>query len=81
MPIQLESGRLQLTDEEIALYALAAVRLAKVAKEHISLHEPMTLEQFLSLYFAHCVVNDDEEFMDEIIAVIESEIAKRKRPH
>jgi len=30
---------------------------------------------------AHCVVSGDEELMNDIIAVVESEIAKRKRPH
>ena len=81
MPIELESGNLQLTDEEIALYRSAAALVAKTLKEHISLHEPITPSQFTLLFMAHCVVSGDEELMNDIIAVVESEIAKRKRPH
>lgn len=81
MPIELESGNLQLTDDEIVLYLPAAAHVAKVLKERISLHNPITRTQFTMLYMAHGVVTGDEELMDSIIAVIESEIGKRKRPH
>ena len=80
-PVELESGRLQLTDDEIALYTPAAALVAKARHEHISLREPITLEQFVMLYLAHGIVTDDEEFMEEVMAVIESEMAKRKRSH
>lgn len=81
MPVELESGRLQLTDDEIHLYATAAILLADVQREPCMLHEPMTPEQFAKLYLAHCVVVNDSEFLDEITTVAEAELALRKRPH
>jgi hypothetical protein len=53
MPIELESGNLQLTEEEISLYLPATALLVKVLNEHISLHTPMTRNQFTSLFIAH----------------------------
>ena len=81
MPIELESGNLQLTDEEIVLYSPAAALIERALKEHISLHTPITRTQFTVLYFAHAVVTGDEQLMLDIVAVVESEIDKRKRPH
>ena len=81
MPIELESGNLQLTDEEIVLYSPAAALVARAIREHLSLHAPMTRTQFTILYFAHGVVTGDEKLMLDIVAVVESEIEKRKRPH
>ena len=81
MPIELESGNLQLTDEEISLYLPAAALVAKALHEHISLHKPITRIQVTMLYIAHCVVTGDDELISDIMAVAESEIAKRKRPH
>jgi len=41
----------------------------------------MMPEQFAKLYLAHCVVVNDGEFLDEITAIAEAELAQRKRPH
>ena len=57
MPIELESGNLQLTDEEIALYRSAAALVAKTLKEHISLHEPITPSQFTLLLSAIKIID------------------------
>ena len=81
MPIELESGNLQLTDDEIVLYSPAAALIGRVLKEDICLHTPMTRAQFTILYFAHGVVTGDEKLMLDIVAVIESEIDQRNRPH
>ncbi len=81
MPIELESGNLQLTDEEITLYLPAVARASKALKERISLHEPMTRLQFAMLFMAHSVLIGDDELIDTIAAVCESEIARRKRSH
>ena len=81
MPIELESGNLQLTDEEISLYLPAAALVAKALNEHISLHTPMTRNQFTALFIAHGIVTGDEEMIENITAVMNAEIAKRKRPH
>ena len=81
MPIELESGNLQLTSEEVVLYRSAAARVASALKERISLHKPITRLQFTILFLAHGVATGDEEMLNNIIAVAESEIAKRKRPH
>lgn len=81
MPIELESGNLQLTEEEIALYLPAAALVAKALHERISLHRPITHTQIAMLYIAHSIVTGDEESISDIIAVAENEIAKRKRPH
>jgi hypothetical protein len=81
MPIELESGNLQLTDEEISLYLPAAVLVAKAFNEHISLHMPLTRSQFTTLFIAHSIVTGDEEMIENITAVVNAEIAKRKRPH
>ena len=81
MPIELESGNLQLTDDEIALYQPAAALIAKALNEHISLHTPITRSQFTSLFIAHVIVTGDEEMIENITAVMNAEIAKRKRPH
>ena len=80
-PIELESGYMQLTDDEIRLFASAAALLAKARREHIILHEPMMRDRFVMLYLAHCVVTDDMEFLDEITAVIEEELVRRRYPH
>jgi hypothetical protein len=81
MPIELESGGLQLTEEEIALYQPAAALVARSIGERIALHLPMTRSQFAVLFFAHAVVIGDEELMLDITAVIEAEIERRRRPH
>jgi len=81
MPIELESGNLQLTDEEISLYLPAAALVAKALNEHILLHTPMTRSQFTSLFIAHSIVTGDQEMIENITAVMNAEIAKRKRPH
>jgi len=81
MPIELESGNLQLTDEEIALYRPAVALVAKAFRESISLDWPITRLQFTMLFFAHGVSTGDDDTINDVIAVAESEIAKRKRPH
>lgn len=81
MPIKLESGNLQLTDEEIVLYRPAAALVAKAFNEHISLQQPMTRVQFTTLFIAHAILNGDDELIGSIITVLEGEIEKRKRPH
>lgn len=81
MPVELESGNLQLTDEEISLYLPAAALVAKALNEHISLHAPMTRTQFTSLFISHSIVTGDEEIIENITATVYAEIAKRKRPH
>ena len=81
MPVELESGRLQLTDDEMLLYTRAATLLADVQREPCLLHEPMMREQFAKLYMAHCVVVDDSEFLDEITVIAAAELARRKCPH
>ena len=81
MPIELESGDMQLTGDEIALYQPAAALIAKALNEHISLHTPMTRSQFTSLFIAHGIVTGDEEMIESMTAVINAEIAKRKRPN
>ena len=77
----LESGNLQLIEEEIVLYRPAATLVAKALKEHIDLHKPMTRNQFTALFIAHSIVTGDEEMIENITAVMNAEIAKRKRPH
>lgn len=81
MPVELESGRLQLTDEEMLLYAPAAALLADVQREPCPLHEPMMREQFAKLYLANCVVVDDCNFLDEITEIAVAELARRKLPN
>jgi hypothetical protein len=81
MPIELESGNLQLTEEEITLYKPAAELVARSIREYIDLRQPMTRSQFTVLYFAYAVVTSDEELMLDIVAVVEAEIEKRKRPN
>lgn len=81
MPIELESGNVQLTDEEIVLYAPAAVLIARALRENIPLDAPMTRTQFTVLYFAHAVVTNDEDLMLEISAIVEREVEMRRRRH
>jgi nitrogenase molybdenum-iron protein alpha/beta subunit len=81
MPIELESGHLQLTDEEIPRYRLAAALVSNAFRDSIPLHGPMTCSQFVSLHLAQSIVNGDDELMHEITAMIENEIAKRGRLH
>jgi hypothetical protein len=81
MPIELESGNVKLTDDEITLYKPAAALIARAFGEQVAMHLPMSRSEFTTLYFAHAVVTDDEQLMLEIVAVIEGEIEQRKRPH
>jgi hypothetical protein len=81
MPTELESGNVQLTDEEIALYLPATALVAKALNEHIALHAPMTRSQFVSLFIAHSIAIGDEDMLENIAAVAQAEIAKRKQPH
>ena len=81
MPIELESGNVQLTEDEIKLYAPAAALIARAFGEQVAMHLPMTRSEFTTLYFAHAVITDDEQLMLEIVAIIEGEIEQRKRPH
>ena len=81
MPLELESGNVQLTEEEIPLYTPAAALIARAFGEHVAMHQPMTRTQFTILHFAHAVVTDDKQMMLEIVAIVEHEIEQRKRPH
>ena len=81
MPIELESGNVQLTEEEITLYRPAAALIARAFGENVAMHLPMTRSEFAILYFAHAVVTDDHQLMLEIVAIFEGEIEQRKRPH
>ena len=81
MPIDLESGRLQLTDDEIDLYKPAAALVAETCREYFPLHEPMTRTQFVKLFLAHCVVIGDTQLLDDVTAVAEAELARRKHKH
>ena len=81
MPIELESGRLQLTDDEIFLYAPAAALIAQTDREYLPLHEPMTQTQFVKLCLAYCVVVGDTQILDDVMAVAEAEIARRRYKH
>ena len=81
MPIELESGNVQLTGEEIVLYTPAAALIARALGEHVAMHQPMTRSQFTILHFAHAVVTGDNNLMHEIVAIVEREIEQRKRPH
>ncbi len=80
-PIQLESGRMQLTDDEISLYAPAAAVIAETFCEYLPLHEPMPLMQFVMLFLAHCALSGDTQVLDDVIAVAEAELARRKNQH
>jgi hypothetical protein len=80
MPIELESGTLQLSADEIVLYVPAAALAARVFNERIALHLPMTHSQFTTLYMTYSVVSGNRELMNDINTVVDNEIAKRKRP-
>jgi hypothetical protein len=81
MPIELGSGNVKLTDDEITLYTPAAALITRAFGEQVAMHLPMTRSQFAILYFAHAVVTDDHQLMLEIVAIFEGEIEQRKRPH
>lgn len=78
MPIELESGTIQLTADEIALYIPAAALAAAVFNERIALHLPITHSQLITLYMTHSVVSGNRQLMHDINTEVNKEIAKRK---
>jgi hypothetical protein len=77
MPIELESGELQLTVKEIVIYLPASELIATAFSETFPLYKPITRSQFTVLCIAHNVINGDEAMIRNTLNVLEDEIAKR----
>jgi len=77
MPIELESGRLLLTAEEIHRYKSAVSLLQKI-DTFVQLDIPMTRENFVKLHLPHCFLIGDMELLDEVEAIAKEEMARRR---
>lgn len=80
MPIELESGRLLLTAEEIHRYKPAVSLLQKI-DTFVQLDIPMTRDNFVKLHLTYCFLTGDMELLDEVEAIAKEEITRRKKHH
>jgi hypothetical protein len=81
MPIELETGQVQLTIDEQQMYAPAAELLSTLLGRALKLTEPMAVGDFVDLLFAKCVVERDEDTLRQMEALLGAELASRERPN
>ncbi len=78
MPIELEDGRVLLTDTERREYRAAAGLLTEVDGHVIDLQSPMPRGDLVDLILAYYVVLNDEEALQQIGELFEAEVARRR---
>jgi hypothetical protein len=78
MPIELEDGRVLLTEAERQKYRAAAVWIAEAHGRIIDLQSAMPLGDLVDLIHARYVVEDDVEALQQINCLFEAEIARRR---
>jgi len=79
MPSALESGKLQLSAEEIRRYRAAAERLTLACDAIVDLRKPITLDEWVLLVIADAALRGDLTPLDRVIATIEDEIESRRQ--
>ena len=78
MPIELEDGRVLLTDTERQEYCAAADLLAEIDSRVIDLHSPMPRGDLVDLILAYYFVESDEEALQQIGDLFDAEVARRR---
>ena len=79
MPCFLESGRVQLSADEVDIYRVAAARLRDVCETMLDLHQPMTSDEWIVLQVADAALQGHIAVLDEVIAAVETSIQSRRR--
>ena len=79
MPSALESGKLQLSAEEIRRYRAATDRLALACDAIVDLRKPIALDEWVLLVIADAALRGDRKPLDRVIATIEAEIESRRQ--
>lgn len=80
MPIELESGLLQLTLDEQASLRAAGALVSQELGRAVDLAQPLTLGDYADLLAARCVVEGDSHTLKQIVSLVADEIARRKSP-
>lgn len=80
MPIELESGLLQLTPDEQAKLRAAGALVSQELGRAVDLAQPLTLGDYADLLAARCVVEGDSATLKQIVSLVADEIARRKSP-
>lgn len=79
MPSILESGKLQLSPEEISTYRAAVDRLRQSSEIVVDLERPITLEEWMVLSIADAALRGDLAPLDQVISSIDAEIKSRRQ--
>jgi hypothetical protein len=79
MPSILESGKLQLSNEEVSIYRAAADRLHEACEMALDLTQPITIEDWLCLEVSGAALGGDLAPLDGAIATIEARIQSRNQ--
>jgi hypothetical protein len=78
MPLELESGQLQLTLDEQANLQAAGALVSRELGRTVDLARPLTLNDYADLLAAKCVVERDLDTLKQIVSLIADQIARRK---
>ena len=79
MAIQLETGEVLLSVEQVQELRPAADALREHGLRSIDLTRPITFEDWFDLVVAQATLNGDDATVDSLRELLEAEIAKRKR--
>ena len=80
VPSILESGKLQLSNEEVSIYRAASDRLHKACEMVLDLTQPITIEDWLCLEVSGAALSGDLGPLDGAIAIAEARIQSMKQP-
>ena len=80
MPSILESGTLQLSNEEVSIYRAAADRLHEACELVLDLTQPITIEDWLCLEVSGAALGGDLGPLDGAIAMVQARIQSMKQP-
>jgi len=80
MPCLLESGKLQLTPDEVIAYRPAADRLHEACEISVDLAKPISLDDWILLRVGQAALAGETRLLDDVIEVVERAVRSRRQP-
>ena len=81
MAIRTESGTFLLEPHQVAELRSASDQLRDKGLQSIDLSRAITLEEFFQLVVVQATLDGEEEFLDELVSLLENALARRQRPN
>jgi len=81
MAIQLETGEYLLSSEQAQKLRPAADRLRELGHLPIDLTRPISFGEWFDLVVMNATLDGDEETVESIVTLLETELAKRHQPN